>query len=74
MNPDLAFVNGAVYTVDAARTRAQAVAVEHGRIVAVGSDDAIREHIGPRTEIVDLEGRMLLPGFQDAHVHPVSGG
>jgi predicted amidohydrolase YtcJ len=74
MNPDLAFVNGVVYTVDAARTRAQAVAVEHGRIVAVGSEDAIREHIGPRTEIVDLEGRMLLPGFQDAHVHPVSGG
>ena len=74
MNPDLAFVNGAVYTVDAARTRAQAVAVEDGRIVAVGGDDAIRELVGPRTEIVDLEGRMLLPGFQDAHVHPVSGG
>ena len=71
---DLAFVNGAVYTVDAARSRAQAVAVEDGRIVAVGSDEAIREHVGPRTEVFDLEGRMLLPGFQDAHVHPVSGG
>ena len=75
MSPaDLAFVNGAVYTVDAARTRAQAVAVEDGRIVAVGDDEAIREHIGPRTEVFDLDGRMLLPGFQDAHVHPVSGG
>jgi predicted amidohydrolase YtcJ len=71
---DLAFVNGAVYTVDAARTREQAVAVKDGRIVAVGSDDAIRDHVGPRTEVFDLEGRMLLPGFQDAHVHPVSGG
>jgi predicted amidohydrolase YtcJ len=71
---DLAFVNGAVYTVDAARSRAQAVAVKGGRIVAVGSDDAIGEHLGPRTEVFDLDGRMLVPGFQDAHVHPVSGG
>jgi predicted amidohydrolase YtcJ len=71
---DLAFVNGAVYTVDAARSRAQAVAVKGGRIVAVGSDDAIGEHLGPRTEVFDLDGRMLIPGFQDAHVHPVSGG
>jgi predicted amidohydrolase YtcJ len=75
MSPaDLAFVNGAVYTVDAARTRAQAVAVEGGRIVAVGSDEEIGVHVGPRTEVFDLAGRMLLPGFQDAHVHPVSGG
>jgi predicted amidohydrolase YtcJ len=71
---DLAFVNGAVYTVDAARSRAQAVAVKDGRIVAVGSDDIVAEHLGPRTEVFDLDGRMLLPGFQDAHVHPVSGG
>lgn len=71
---DLAFMNGAVYTVDAARRRAQAVAVTDGRIVAVGSDDALREHLGPRTEVFDLSGRMLLPGFQDAHVHPVGGG
>jgi predicted amidohydrolase YtcJ len=71
---DLAFLNGAVYTVDAARRRAQAVAVTGGRIVAVGSDDAVREHLGPRTEVFDLAGRMLLPGFQDAHVHPVGGG
>jgi predicted amidohydrolase YtcJ len=71
---DLAFVNGAVYTVDAARSRARAVAVRGGRIVAVGTDDDVREHLGPRTEVVDLAGRMLLPGFQDAHVHPPSGG
>jgi predicted amidohydrolase YtcJ len=71
---DLAFVNGAVYTVDAARTRAQAVAVRGGTIVAVGTDAAIREHVGRGTDVVDLHGRMLLPGFQDAHVHPPSGG
>jgi predicted amidohydrolase YtcJ len=71
---DLVFVNGAVYTVDAGRTWAQAVAVRGGRIVAVGTDVAAREHVGPRTEIVDLKGRMLVPGFQDAPVHLVSGG
>jgi predicted amidohydrolase YtcJ len=71
---DVAFVNGAVYTVDATRTRAQAVAVRDGRIVMVGSDDEIREQIGRATEVIDLAGRMLLPGFQDAHVHPPSGG
>ena len=42
---DLAFVNGAVYTVDAARSRAEAVAVKDGRIVAVGSENAIGEHL-----------------------------
>jgi len=71
---DLAFVNGVVYTVDAGRSRARAVAVRGGRIAAVGEDADVRELIGPATEVIDLEGRMLLPGFQDAHVHPVSGG
>jgi len=71
---DLAFVNGAVYTVDAARTWARAVAVRDGRIVAVGTDDDIRAHTGRGTEVVDLAGAMLIPGFQDAHVHPVGGG
>jgi predicted amidohydrolase YtcJ len=71
---DLAFVNGSVYTVDAARTRASAVAVDDGRIVAIGTDDEIRDRIDTSTEVVDLHGRMLLPGFQDAHVHPPSGG
>lgn len=71
---DLLFVDGAVYTVDAARSWAEAVAVRHGRIVAVGSNDAVAELRGSSTEVVDLGGRMLVPGFQDAHVHPVNGG
>lgn len=71
---DLVFVNGAVYTVDAARSRAQAVAVAGGRITEVGTDADVRASVGPQTEVVDLQGRMLVPGFQDAHVHPVSGG
>ena len=71
---DLIFQNGAVYTVDAARSWAHAVAVRDGRIVAVGTDDEIRAMAGPATEVVDLAGGMLVPGFQDAHVHPVGGG
>jgi predicted amidohydrolase YtcJ len=71
---DLVFVNGDVYTMDAARSWARAVAVRGGQIVAVGTDDEIADLRGDRTEVVDLAGRMLLPGFQDAHVHPVGGG
>jgi predicted amidohydrolase YtcJ len=71
---DLAFVNGPVYTVDAARSWARAVAVKGGRILTVGSDDDVRERIGSHTEVIDLAGRMLLPGFQDAHIHPPGSG
>jgi len=71
---DLAFLGGAVYTLDAARRWASAVAVRRGRIVAVGADRDVRPLVGPGTEVIDLEGRMLLPGFQDAHVHPPAGG
>jgi predicted amidohydrolase YtcJ len=71
---DLAFVNGAVHTMDAASSRSQAVCVQGGRIVGIGTDDEVRPRLGPRTEVVDLRGRMLVPGFQDAHVHPVSSG
>jgi predicted amidohydrolase YtcJ len=71
---DLMFVNGDVYTVDSTRRWCQAVAVKAGRIVAVGTDAELSALRGDRTEVVDLRGRMLLPGFQDAHVHPVAGG
>jgi predicted amidohydrolase YtcJ len=71
---DVVFTGGAVYTVDRARTWAQAVAVKGGRIITVGIDESVADLIGPKTEVHDLRGRMLLPGFQDAHVHPPSGG
>ena len=56
--------------------RATAAAVRGDRIVAVGdaADDGIADLIGPGTEVVDLRGRALLPGFQDAHVHPAFAG
>ncbi|GAA5020701.1 hypothetical protein GCM10025734_75140 [Kitasatospora paranensis] len=70
---DLVFTNGPVHTVDSAGTRASSLAVTGERITAVGHDE-VRELIGPGTEVVDLQGRLLLPGFQDAHVHAVFGG
>jgi len=70
---DLVFTGGPVHTGDAARTRATSVAVRGGRIVAVGHDE-VRDLIDARTEVVDLAGRLLIPGFQDAHIHPVGGG
>ncbi len=71
---DLALTGGRVATMDPARSWATAVAVRDGRIVAVGTDRAIAAHIGPRTRVIELAGRTVTPGFQDAHVHPVHGG
>jgi predicted amidohydrolase YtcJ len=67
---DLVFVNGAVYTVDAARSRATALAVRKGIILFVGGDRGARAFVGPRTQVIDLQQRTLLPGFQDSHSHP----
>ncbi len=67
---DMVFVNGAVYTVDAARSWASAVVVTGDRITYVGDDATARDFAGPATRVVDLGRRMLLPGFQDSHVHP----
>jgi predicted amidohydrolase YtcJ len=66
---DLVLHHGHVVTVDAAHPEAQAVAVSAGRILAVGSDQAIQPYIGPKTTVIDLEGRLLVPGFIDAHAH-----
>lgn len=71
---DLVLLNGKVWTVDRARPQAQAVAVWHGRILAVGSNDEIRQFIGDGTQIVDLQGKLVLPGFIDNHTHFLSGG
>jgi predicted amidohydrolase YtcJ len=71
---DLVLRGGHAYLMDAARSWAEAVAVADGRIAAVGTDEQVSELIGPHTEVVDLAGRMLLPGFIDSHVHTSGGG
>ncbi|MGW4780470.1 amidohydrolase [Streptomyces filamentosus] len=70
---DLVFTRGPVLTLDPARSRATSLAVTGDRITAVGHDE-VRELIGPGTEVVDLTGKLLLPGFQDSHIHAVGGG
>ena len=71
---DLVLLNGKFWTVNEAQPRAQAVACIGNRIVAVGSSDEIRKWIGRSTQVMDLGGKLALPGFNDAHVHFYSGG
>lgn len=72
--PDLILFNGAVWTVDAAFSRVEAVAVSGDRIVAVGSSSDIRALAGPGTRSIDLAGRALIPGLMDNHLHGAGGG
>jgi hypothetical protein len=74
-NPaDLLLTGGAVYTVDDARSVHEAVAVKDGRIAAVGTAAELAPLAGSATRVMELEGRTVLPGFQDAHLHPLDGG
>ena len=70
---DRVFINGAVYTVDADRSWAEAVAINDGHIVFVGSNDGAQTWIGDTTEVTELDGQMLLPGFHDSHAHVLIG-
>src|SRR5580765_5595321 len=70
----LIVTNAAVYTVDKQQPKAEAVAVFGDRIVAVGSRADIDLWSGPQTKVIDARGKLLLPGFNDAHVHFIQGG
>ena len=71
---DLVFQGGTILTMDSTAPRAQAVAIKGNRIVYVGGDSGVEQWIGSRTQVIRLDGRTLLPSFQDAHMHPVSSG
>jgi len=66
--------HGSVYTMDAARSWVESVAVADGRIIYAGPDAGTSGLAGPSTQIIDLGGRMVLPGFHDSHVHLMEGG
>src|SRR5438067_8456148 len=70
----LIVTNAAVYTVDKQHPKAEAVAVIGDRIVAVGARSDIDLWRGPQTKVIDARGKLLLPGFNDAHVHFIQGG
>ena len=71
---DLIVTNAKIWTVDKTRPQADALAVLGERIVAVGSAADVDAWHGPQTKIGDAKGKLLLPGFNDAHVHFLDGG
>lgn len=74
LSPDLIIYNGRITTVDDRRPEVEAVAALDGMIVAVGGSDEIRALAGDKTRLIDLGGRRVVPGFNDAHVHFLDGG
>ncbi len=74
LGADLVLLDGKVVTVDEKETVAEAVAVKDGKILRVGSTEAIKRLAGSKTKIIDLEGRLLLPGFIDTHEHCIRRG
>jgi hypothetical protein len=71
---DVVYKNGKIYTVNDSHDWAQAVAISNGKFVHVGSMEEIQAFITPATEIIDLEGRMVTPGINDLHAHPMDAG
>ncbi|HEX8904213.1 MAG TPA: amidohydrolase, partial [Longimicrobiaceae bacterium] len=71
---DMVLVNGRVFLADSASTVVPALAVRGGKVVAAGSDAEVRALAGPRTRVVDLGGKLVTPGFNDAHIHIAEGG
>jgi predicted amidohydrolase YtcJ len=74
MQADLIITNARVLTMDAANPRAQAVALADGRVLAVGDSATVGALAGPGTEVIDAQGRTLLPGFFESHLHLGLGG
>lgn len=70
---DIVLINGGIYTVDSERRWAEAAAVRGGEIIAVGSNRTIERLADPSTRVIDLSGRMALPGLHDSHIHPLEG-
>ena len=70
---DIVLKNGDFYTMDVRQPRAKAVAIREGRFVAIGGNTQVKRMIGPNTEVIDLRGRMVIPGINDIHAHPVEG-
>ena len=71
-NSNTVLVNGRFYTLDKENSWAEAVAIEDGTIVYVGSMEGIDAYIGEKTEVIDLEGKFAMPSFVESHLHPLS--
>jgi predicted amidohydrolase YtcJ len=73
MNPDTVLLNGRIFTVDHQHPWAEALAIRGEWIVGVGSNRDMKALAGPGTRTIDLDGRLVVPGFNDAHVHFIAG-
>ncbi|MEK6757093.1 MAG: amidohydrolase [Bacteroidota bacterium] len=71
---DVVFTNARIWTVDGNKPTADAVAVLVGRILALGTADEMKKHVGPQTKVIDVKGKRMLPGFIDNHTHFLNGG
>ena len=71
MKADRIFVNGQIYTVNDRSEWVEAVAIKGDRIIYAGDEEGARALCGENTEVTDLAGKMMLPGFIDGHCHPV---
>lgn len=71
---DVAILNANIITVDPKRPRVESLAISQGKFVAVGANAEINSLIGPQTQVMDLKGKTVVPGFIDAHVHVLSSG
>jgi predicted amidohydrolase YtcJ len=69
---DTVFTNGFVYTVDIINSKAEAVAIKDKSIIFIGDNDSVQKYIGDKTKVINLNGKMVLPGFVDAHCHSIS--
>ena len=72
LSPDVVFQNGSILTIETQQPQAQALAIQGDSILAVGSDEDILALVGSQTQVIDLQGRALMPGFVDAHTHILS--
>ena len=72
--PETIYTNGFIYTVNPERPDAEALAVRDGKITAVGSNDEVQALVSDEAQVVDLGGRMLMPGIHDMHAHPMEAG
>ena len=71
---DTVFMNGGIYVSDKSHNWSEAIGIDDGVIVIVGSNDEVREFIGHKTNIIDLQDKMLMPSFHDGHAHVEYGG
>ncbi|OZG74754.1 amidohydrolase [Hahella sp. CCB-MM4] len=71
---DLLLTNGAIYTVDSSNSWAEAVAIKGNKVVFVGDNDSARLFVGANTRVMDLQGKMVMPGFHDVHIHALESG